>query len=87
MTALLLLLPLLALAARADDDGGGDSKATAVLSEEVGAGVWRAHPAPAAAGCSGPGVHSCALASEVADAHLHPLQAPLVVGHERRRRC
>jgi len=53
-------------AARADDDGGGDSEATAVLPAEAGAGVWRAHPAPAAAGCSGPGVHSCALASEVA---------------------
>ncbi|KAG2575687.1 hypothetical protein PVAP13_7KG375501 [Panicum virgatum] len=63
---LLLLLPLLALAARADDDGGGDSEAAAVLPAEAGARVWRAHPAPAATGCSRPGVHSCALASEVA---------------------
>ena len=66
VTALLLLLPLLALAARADDDGGGDSEAAAVLPAEAGARVWRAHPAPAATGCSRPGVHSCALASEVA---------------------
>ncbi|KAG2658366.1 hypothetical protein PVAP13_1KG264805 [Panicum virgatum] len=92
VTSLLLLLPLLALAARADDDGGGDSEAAAVLPAEAGAGVWRAHPTPAAAEVAArspqrsPRAPTRRLCGS-SEPRLHPLQAPLVVGHERRRRC